>query len=69
MFMLNAVTEPVPSAMTAFLTSIGEFFNQSLTWMSTILTKVISDPALTVLVLGFPIVGFAFGLLHRLIKM
>ena len=57
------------NAMSAFLTEIGTFFTQSVDWCTTILSKVTAEPALTVLVLGFPIVGFAFGLLHRLIRM
>lgn len=56
-------------AMTAFLTEIGTFFTQAVGWTADILTQVTSDPALTVLVLGFPIVGFSFGLLGRLIRM
>lgn len=56
-------------AMSAFLTDIGTFFTQSVTWATDILSKVTAEPALTVLVIGFPIVGFAFGLLHRLIRM
>lgn len=55
--------------MSAFLTDIGTFFTQSVTWATDILSKVTAEPALTVLVLGFPIVGFAFGLLGRLIRM
>lgn len=55
--------------MSAFLTNIGTFFTQAVNWMTAILDSVISSPALTVLVLGFPIVGFAFGILHRLIRM
>lgn len=56
-------------AMSSFLTNIGEFFTQSVGWATDILSNVTSEPALTVLVLGFPIVGFAFGLLGRLIRM
>lgn len=56
-------------AMTAFLTEIGTFFTQAVGWTADILTQVTADPALTVLVLGFPIVGFSFGLLGRLIRM
>lgn len=55
--------------MDAFLTNIGTFFTQSVEWTTDILSHVTSEPALTVLVLGFPIVGFAFGLLGRLIRM
>lgn len=56
-------------AMSAFLTEIGTFFTQAVGWTTDILSNVTSEPALTVLVLGFPIVGFAFGLLGRLIRM
>lgn len=56
-------------AMSAFLTEIGTFFTQATEWMGSILTNVTDSPALTVLVLGFPIVGFAFGLLARLIRL
>lgn len=56
-------------AMAAFLTNIGTFFTESVGWATEILGNVTSEPALTVLVLGFPIVGFAFGLLGRLIRM
>lgn len=55
-------------AMAAFLTDIGVFFTQSLDWTTSILEKVISSPALTVVVLGFPIAGFAYGLLGRLFR-
>lgn len=55
--------------MAAFLAGIQEFFNSSTGMMADILDTVIASPALTVLVLGFPIVGFAFGLLRRLISM
>lgn len=57
------------NAMADFLTNIGTFFTQSVTWATDILGEVSAEPALTVLVLGFPIVGFAFGLLGRLIRM
>lgn len=55
--------------MADFLANVGLFFNSSVGWATDILSKVTAEPALTVLVLGFPIVGFAFGLLHRLIRM
>ena len=56
-------------AMEAFLTEIGKFFTESLTWTTDILDAVIQSPALTVVVLGFPIAGFAYGLLGRLFRM
>lgn len=56
-------------AMAAFLTNIGTFFTQSMTWMGEVLTEVTNNPALTVLVLAMPICGFAVGLLSRLIRL
>ena len=56
------------SAMTAFLTDIGTFFTQSLTWLGSVMSTVTTNPALTVLVLAMPICGFAVGLLSRLIR-
>jgi hypothetical protein len=56
-------------AMTAFLTNIGTFFTQSLTWLGEALEVVINSPALTILVLAMPIVGFSVGLLSRLIRL
>lgn len=56
-------------AMAAFLTNIGTFFTQSTTWLGDVLTIVTENPALTVMVLAMPIVGFAVGLLSRLIRL
>lgn len=56
-------------AMSAFLTNIGTFFTQSITWLGDVLDTVIASPALTVMVLAMPIVGFAVGLLSRLIRL
>ena len=55
--------------MDAFLTTIGTFFTQAITWMGDVLDVVIAEPALTVLVLAMPICGFAVGLLNRLIRL
>ena len=56
-------------AMSSFLTEVGTFFTQSVTWMGDVLTEVTSTPALLVLVVAMPIVGFAVGLLGRLIRL
>lgn len=56
-------------AMSAFLTEIGTFFTQSITWLGDVLDVVVQNPALTVMVLAMPIVGFAVGLLSRLIRL
>lgn len=55
--------------MQAFLNQVTEFFTTSLGWTTQILDKVVESPALLVMVIGFPIVGFAFGLLGRLFRM
>ena len=56
-------------AMTSFLTNIGTFFTQSISWLGDVLDTVIASPALTVMVLAMPIVGFSVGLLSRLIRL
>lgn len=55
--------------MAEFLTNIGTFFTQAMTWMGDVLDAVIANPALTVLVLAMPICGFAVGLLRRLVNL
>ncbi len=57
------------NAMSSFLTEIGTFFTQSVSWLGDVLDVVIASPALTVMVLAMPIVGFAVGLLGRLIRL
>lgn len=54
--------------MAEFLTNIGTFFTQAMTWMGDVLDIVIANPALTVLVIAMPICGFAISLLSRLIR-
>ena len=43
--------------MSSFLTEIGTFFTQAMTWMGDVLDAVVANPALTVLVLAMPICG------------
>lgn len=56
-------------AMTEFLTNIGTFFTQSITWIGDVLDVIVANPALTIMVLAMPIVGFAVGLLGRLVRL
>lgn len=56
-------------AMTAFLTEIGTFFTQATTWMGDVLDIIVANPVLLVLVVAMPVVGFAVGLLSRLIRL
>ena len=56
-------------AMSAFLTNIGTFFTQAIDWLGEVLATVSASPELTIMVLAMPIVGFAVGLLGRLIRL
>lgn len=56
------------SAMTAFLSSISEFATWSVNQIGTWITTITSNAPLTVIVFGMLIVGFAVGLLSRLIR-
>lgn len=57
------------SAMETLLGDIGTFFTQSVAWMGDVLTEVTSTPALLILVIAMPVIGFAVGLLSRLIRL
>lgn len=56
-------------AMSAFLTEIGTFFTQAITWLGDVLDVIVQNPALLVMVIAMPVVGFAVGLLSRLIRL
>lgn len=56
-------------AMSAFLTEVGTFFTQAMSWLGTVLETVTSEPALLVLCIAMPVCGFAVGLLSRLIRL
>ena len=56
-------------AMSAFLSDIGVFFTQAITWLGEVLEVVVANPALLVLVIAMPVCGFAVGLLGRLIRL
>ena len=55
--------------MEAFLQNIGTFFTTSTGWLGEVLNIVVENPALTVMVIAMPVVGFAVGLLGRLIRL
>lgn len=55
--------------MSTILTDIGTFFTQSVTWMGDVLDVIVGNPVLLVMVVAMPIVGFAVGLLGRLIRL
>ena len=57
------------TAMADILTQIGTFFTQSVTWMGDVLDVITGNPVLLVMVIAMPVVGFAVGLLSRLIRL
>ena len=61
--------ETVATTMTEFLSEIGVFFTQATTWLGDVLDIVTGSPALLVMVIAMPVVGFAVGLLSRLIRL
>jgi len=68
MNMLTLADPSTQTAMESFLSNIGAFFTQCITWLGTCLDTITGNPALTVLCLAMPICGFAVGLLGRLIR-
>lgn len=56
-------------SMADFLNTIGAFFTQAITWLSSVLDVIVTSPALITLVIAMPVCGFAVGLLNRLIRM
>lgn len=54
--------------MSSFLTEIGTFFTQAMTWMGDVLDVVIGNPALLVLCIAMPVCGYSIGLLNRLVR-
>lgn len=57
------------NSMATLLGDIGTFFTQSITWLGDVLDTVTASPALLIMVIAMPIVGFAVGLLSRLIRL
>lgn len=57
------------NVMADFLSQVGTFFTQSVTWLGDILDVILANPALLVMVIAMPVVGFAVGLLSRLIRL
>ena len=55
--------------MTAILTSVGEVFTKAITWIGDVLSIIASEPIALLLVVGLGVVGFAFGLTRRLIRL
>lgn len=54
--------------LTTFLTDIGSFFSQVVTWCGDILDLIISNPLLMVMVAGMAIAGYVISYVTRLIR-
>lgn len=59
------LAEVTAVTMESFLTSIGSFFTQSITWLGELVTFIVATPALAVVIFGMGITGFVFGLFRR----
>ena len=57
------------TAMETLLSNIGSFFTQSIIWLGNVLDVIVENPALLIMCIAMPIVGFAVGLLSRLIRL
>lgn len=55
--------------MTAILTSVGEVFTKAIDWIGDVLGTIASEPIALLMVVGLGVVGFAFGLTRRLIRL
>lgn len=58
----------VTAGMTQLLTDIGSFFTQSVDWLGTILDTITGNPALLIMCISMPVIGFSVGLLGRLFR-
>lgn len=53
--------------MNSFLSNITAVFNAVISWMGLVLDFVIANPALMVIVIAMPIIGFAITLFRRMV--
>ena len=63
------MAEGTALTLASFLTDVGSFLTQAITWMGSVLNVVTSNPPLMVMVLAIPIAGVAIGFLSRLIRL
>lgn len=57
------------SGMVSFLETMEAFFSQSVIWVGDVVDVIANNPMLMIMAFGMPIVGFAVGLLSRLIRL
>lgn len=55
--------------LTSTLSLITSFIASAVSWGSTVLAEVTSNPVLFIMVLAMPIAGYAIGWLQRLIRL
>lgn len=56
------------TVMTEFLASMSQFLTTSLEWVGDVLNVITANPALMIVCIGMPVVGFGVGLLNRLFR-
>lgn len=61
--------EQTAMTLASFLTDVGSFLTQAISWMGNVLDEITSNPPLMVMVLCIPIAGVAIGYLSRLIRL
>ena len=54
--------------MASVYTAVTTFLTNILSYVSQVVTAITGDTALTVFIIGIPLVSFAVGLLSRLIR-
>lgn len=55
--------------MASILESVTAFFTQAIAWVGEVIDVVAQNPILLIMCVGIPLVGFAAGLLGRLIRL
>lgn len=55
--------------LSTFLADVTTVFSTSITWLSDVMDTIIGHPLSFVMVAGLGLVGFAFGITSRLIRM
>ena len=58
-----------PVTMGTILNSVGEVFTKAIDWIGDVLATIAAEPIALLMVVGLGIVGFAFGLTRRLIRL
>lgn len=54
--------------LAGIITKLSAFFTQAMTWAGSVLGVVTDNPGLVIMVCAIPIIGFAFGLINRILR-